>query len=167
MSPRAFGVCAVAGLVGCAIVIGGAFAASAQEERTYRQVEVRGSDGALRGRHTARERKPDDLLSTPRVHLSFLRRHDVADEQGRIVSGIGVSAWIEGTGARVWLVSLVPKKGVGNAFYATRQGMANLSRNPLAEFTLQMGERRTVTQMEAWGVEPLVLELVEYLPGRR
>jgi hypothetical protein len=129
--------------------------------QTLLQVEVRKSDETLSGRVGVREEKLDeDLLTTPRVFMAFLSRRDVKDQKGRIVSGIGAVAWAEGEGARVWVFSVVPKDDVPNDFYASPQGIVNTKREPLAEFVLKVGETRRLVEMEPWGVEAYVLELI-------
>lgn len=131
-----------------------------QGTREYAQIEIRQTDGELRGRYTVRDERPDELPTTPRVNMQFLHRQDVKDKKGRIVSGIGVVAWVEDDGARVWPFAIVPKDGLPNAFYASPQGIANARREPLGEFLLKVGETRRLTEMQDWGVEPFVLELI-------
>ena len=140
----------------------GADSVAVPTPQTVQQVEVRREDGALAGRVGVREEKLDeDLLITPRVFMAFLFRKDVKDQKGRIVSGIGAVAWAEGDGARVWVFSVVPKDDVPNAFYASPQGIVNTKREALAEFVLKMGETRRLREMEAWGIEPFAMELIQ------
>ena len=132
----------------------------AQDTREYVMVEIKQVDGKLRGGYQARDEKPEDLERTSSVNMQFLQRRDAKDEKGRIVSGIGVVAWLEGDGVRVWPFSIVPREGVPNAVYASPQGIVNTRREPLGESVLKVGETRRLTEMQQWGVEPFVLEVV-------
>lgn len=124
-------------------------------------VQISQADGKVRGARGLMEARPEDLLSTPRVNVTFLVRPDVKDEAGRVVTGVGLTAWTEEDGARVWVFSVIPKDGVPNEYYGTPQGMANTCREPIAEFVMKRGDVRKLHEMDAWNFEPLVLALIE------
>ena len=144
----------------CVLFVVSFHAAHAQDSERVLVVEIRQADGTRRGTRGLLQDRPADLLGNPRVNIQFLQRPDVKDEAGRIVTGVGLTAWAEGDGARVWVFSIVPKEGVPNEYYGTPQGMTNTRREPLVELSMKPGDVRRLDEMQAWGFDPFVLELV-------
>ena len=84
-------------------------------------------------------------------------------EDGFVVSGFSIHGWQEGDAIRVVVLAALPPEGKENRFYpfSTGADMMNTMRfREFARYAMAAGETRTVSEMKALGVEPMILQVV-------
>jgi hypothetical protein len=97
----------------------------------------------------------------------FLKRHDLRDANGRIISGLSFNAWLEGTGAHVAVFTLVPKPSAPNTFLAGNPGQASsLQLVMLADFGLTLGQPHRLVEFEKAGGESFTVRLDRLSTGQ-
>lgn len=121
-------------------------------------VVVADATGQGRAQSEPRAAKPTGAsASRPEIMVFFLK-HDVRDAQGRVVTGLGFVTWMEGAGAHVSVFTMVPKPGAPNTFLAgSPEQTASLQPVALVDFTLKVGGSRSLDEMKALGVDPMVV----------
>jgi len=88
----------------------------------------------------------------------FLQDKGIRDSEGLIVSGIGLYAWRDGTVTRVRVYTLVPALAAPNRWLNEMGDDPKLKRPKfLADYTLAVGESKSIAEMKSLGVEPLTL----------
>jgi hypothetical protein len=134
------------------------------------EIIVTEASGVRRGSLSPR---PDPPLSPP-AGLSdmststFFSRHDVKDEKGRILTGLGFRAWMEGKLVRVAIFTLVPKPGTPNVYLARNQNQTgSILPVPFVDLSLSLGVQRKLVEMARLGLEPYVLTLSIRRPRNR
>jgi hypothetical protein len=96
--------------------------------------------------------------------MVFFKRHDVHDAKGRVVTGLGFISWTEGQGVHVAVYTMVPKPGAPNTFLAgTSEQLASLQAEALVDFSLKLGEVRSLSELKTLGVEPMAVTLAKDL----
>ena len=88
----------------------------------------------------------------------FSWNHNVRDSKGRVVTGLGFRTWMSGKDARVAVYALVPRASAQNRYLAaTREDLEDLEPIPFAEFSIAVGASRTLDEMKALGIEPMIV----------
>ena len=90
----------------------------------------------------------------------MLLQKDVRLKDGQIVTGFGFDGWTEGEGVRVVVTALLPTDGT-NRYVEIKRGMPppSFRKQEFARLTLAPGEKRSVDEMKALGLEPMLLQL--------
>ncbi|MEO7890037.1 MAG: hypothetical protein ABIW19_08555 [Vicinamibacterales bacterium] len=129
------------------------YVASPDAQTAGRQVEVYSANGApLLGFEAAEApSRPTDL----RPNSLYSLKQDVRFE-GRVTRGVGFRAWPVGAGVRVLVVTMVPKDAKAPRTSSPRLNEFLYFR--LAAFDLGIGESRSVSEMRALGVDPLLVK---------
>jgi hypothetical protein len=84
-------------------------------------------------------------------------------EDGLVVSGFSIHGWKEGDAIRVVVLAALPPEGKENRFYPFSTGpeMMNTMRfREFARYAMAAGETRSVSEMKALGVEPMILQVM-------
>jgi hypothetical protein len=92
----------------------------------------------------------------PTVGVYLFDRQNVRTGDGDALTGFECLGWIEGTAIRVQVFALVPKTGQPNT-YMPNGDAKNLQRRDFASYLVRPGQSRSITEMKALGIEPLVL----------
>ena len=95
----------------------------------------------------------------PSVGVYLVDRQDVRTPDGRALTGFEFIGWTEGAATRVVVFALVAKDGVPNT-YLPDGDAGNLTRGDFATYLLRPGDSRSITEMKALGIEPMVLRSV-------
>lgn len=129
--------------------------------QTPNRIVVKNALGEIKGSSEPRSRRPQSLVSGHAELNVFFQRHDVRDEKGRIVSGLGFISWTEGSGVRVAVLTLVPKPGAPNTYLAEKpEQVSGLQLQAFAEFSLAVGQSRQLDELKRLGVELMSVTLV-------
>jgi hypothetical protein len=120
-------------------------------------VVVADASGQDRAQSEPRAGKPTGVAaSRPEIMVFFLQQ-DVRDAKGRVVTGLGFVTWMEADDAHVAVFTMVPKPGAPNTFLGTREQMASLQPLALVDFVLKLGGSRSLDELKALGVDPMVV----------
>jgi hypothetical protein len=110
--------------------------------------------------------QPRDVANTIARVSVFLPQKDVRLPDGQIVTGFRIDGWTEGDGVRIVVSALVPADGT-NRYVEVQRGMHPASlfgKREFNRFALAPGENRTIDEMKALGIEPLVVRLDSRTP---
>ena len=100
-----------------------------------------------------------DVANTIARFGVILPQRDVRLKDGEIVTGFGFNGWSEGEGVRVVVTALLPTDGT-NRYVERKPGTPpSFRKQEFARFTLSPGEKRSVDEMKALGIEPMLVQL--------
>jgi len=129
----------------------------AQETTWLRVFDARGESRVGTG---AKAEKPPVPTRGPGNNAVFFHdNHTVRDERGRVVSGLSFQAWLDGSGVRVAVYTLVPGPDAPNTYLAGRGTLGQLRPVTLVEFSMEVGATRRLTELERLGLEPWTLKV--------
>jgi hypothetical protein len=145
----------VMGMFAAAVALGSGEPGAAQEKGLFVVVL---DAGGMRGAFQPDAQPRDVINTTARVGVT-LQQRDVRLKDGQIITGFGFDGWIEGEGVRVLVSALLPADGT-NRYLEGKPGMRpSFRKQEFARLTLSPGEKRSVEEMKALGIEPMVLRL--------
>jgi hypothetical protein len=149
-----------ASAVAALIILSGSQAlAGRQQSPPGPYVSVLDEKGVLRVSFTPNANPIADVLTAqPRTAVA-LPRKDVRLADGQIVTGFGFDGWHEGSSVRVVVSALVPADG-SNRFVEVPRGVRPIFKKlEFASFTVAVGETRAVEEMNAMGIEPMIVRV--------
>ena len=136
-------------------------AQTGQPPRKASHILVKDDTGTTRGGLEPRQAKPSVPVSSLTGNIAvFFSQRTLKDSRGRVVSGLCVAAWKDGPAVHVEVYTIVPRPGSPNVYLADRRDQINsMSLAPLASFSLQRGESRSLTELKVLGVAPYFVTL--------
>jgi hypothetical protein len=132
----------------------------AQDQKLITRAVVFDGRGKLRGGTQARPQRPPTPTRGVRGMLAsyFYDNHNVQDNAGRIITGVGVQAWHDKDSIRVAVYLLVPGPGAPNAYLSRPDVQPLLQPRKFLEFVLKVGEERRLEELRRFGLEPWTIK---------
>jgi hypothetical protein len=145
----------LAGLLCATFTLGSAWAGEHQGKGLYVVV----SDGTeVRGAFQPDDH-PLDVANTTARLLVRLMQKDVRLADGKIVNGFGFEGWTEGEGVRVVVSVLLPSDGSNRYVEVPRGTGPSFRKQEFSRLLLKPDEKRSVDEMKALGIEPMIVRL--------
>ena len=146
----------LAGLVATTLTFGSSVLTRAHQSKALYVVVSDATE--MRGAFQPDDHPLDVPNTTARLMVRLMQK-DVRLADGKIVSGFGFEGWTEGEGVRLVVSALLPRDGSNRYVETPRGRRPSFRKEEFARFVLKPGDKRSIDEMKALGIDPMVVRL--------